>query len=44
MLKADNNNVFIINFEHIPHLFQMFLLLTLNKQMLAGLQIETFTK
>ena len=27
---------FIINFEHILHLFLVFLLLTLNKQMLAG--------
>ena len=29
--------VFIVNFEHISHFFQMFLLLTLNKQMLAKL-------
>ena len=28
--------VFIIDFEHISRLFLMFLLLTLNKQMLAG--------
>ena len=27
---------FIVNFEHISHLFQVFLLLTLNKEMLAG--------
>ena len=27
----------IVNFEHISHLFLMFLLLTLNRQMLAGL-------
>ena len=29
--------VFIVNFEHISHLFLLFLLLTLNKYMLAGL-------
>ena len=28
--------VFIVNFKHISHLFQVFLLLTLNEQMLAG--------
>ena len=28
--------VFIVNFEHISHLFLVFLLLTLNKQMSAG--------
>ena len=27
---------FIVHFEHISHLFQVFLLLTLNKEMLAG--------
>ena len=27
----------MINFEHISHLFLMFLLLTLNKQMLVGI-------
>ena len=31
------SGVFIVNFEHILHLFQVFLLLTLNKQMLAGI-------
>ena len=29
-------SVCIVNFEHISHLFFVFLLLTLNKQMLAG--------
>ena len=29
--------VFIVNFEHILHFFLMFLLLTLNKEMLAEL-------
>ena len=29
------SDVFIVNFEHISHLFLVFLLLTLNKQMLA---------
>ena len=28
--------VFIVNFEHILHLFLVFLWLTLNKSMLAG--------
>ena len=28
--------VYIVNFEHISHLFLVFLLLTLNTQMLAG--------
>ena len=27
---------FIVNFEHIPHLFLVFLLLTLNMQLPAG--------
>ena len=31
-----NSGVFIINFEHILHLFLGFLLLTSNKGMLAG--------
>ena len=30
------SGVFIVNFEHYSHLFLLFLLLTLNKQMLAG--------
>ena len=30
------SGVFIINFEHILHTFLVFLLLTLNKYMLAG--------
>ena len=29
------SDIFIVNLEHIPHLFPVFLLLTLNKQMLA---------
>ena len=29
------SGVFIVNFEHISHLFLVFLLLTLNKKMLA---------
>ena len=36
--------VFIVNFEHISHLFLMFLLLTLNKKILAGKQIAFCTK
>ena len=30
------SGIFIVNFEHISHLFLEFLLLTLNKQMLGG--------
>ena len=30
-------DVFTVNFEHISHLFLVFLLLTLNKSLLAGL-------
>ena len=30
------SGVFIVNFEHILHLFLVFMLLTLSKQMLAG--------
>ena len=29
---------FIVNFEHISHIFLMFLLLNLNKYMLAGIR------
>ena len=43
MIKITHKNVidvvsvfYFVNFEHISHLFLMFLLLTLNKQMLAG--------
>ena len=40
LLKANNNarrrsNVFIVNFEHIPHLVLVFLFLTLNMQLPA---------
>ena len=31
------SDLFIVNFEHVSHLFLLFLLLNLNKQMLAGL-------
>ena len=36
-LGRRRSGVFIVNFEHISHLFLAFLLLTLNKQMLAGM-------
>ena len=45
MFKANNKNtrttscrsgVFIVTFEHISHLFLVFLFLTLNKQILTG--------
>ena len=34
--KYTRTNIFIVNFDHISYLFLMFLLLTLNKQMLIG--------
>ena len=37
LFKVKNRNT-IVNFEHILHLFLVFLLLTFNKQMLAGLK------
>ena len=33
---------FIVNFEHIPHLFLVFLLITLNKEMLARFSTGQF--
>ena len=35
-LQNCRSGVFIVNFEHISHLFLLFLFLTLNKYMLAG--------
>ena len=35
--KGGCSGVFIVNFKHISHLFLVFLLLTLDKYMLAGL-------
>ena len=35
-LEKGVKDVFIVHFEHNSHLFLVFLLLTLNKQMLAG--------
>ena len=34
--KRLSSGVCTVNFEHIPHLLLVFLLQTLNKQMLAG--------
>ena len=34
-IKTVEKGVFIVNFEHISHLFQVFLLLTLSKKILA---------
>ena len=34
--RRRRSGLFIVNFEHISHLFLVFLLLTLKKQMLAG--------
>ena len=36
MFKVNNRSGIFVNFEHISHLVLVFLLLTLNKQMLAG--------
>ena len=38
------SGAFIINFEHISHLFLVFLSLTLNRYMLAGLQFQNFVR
>ena len=35
--------VYIVNFEHILHIFLVFLLLTLNKKVLAETRIMTIT-
>ena len=35
------SGVFIVNFEHVSHLFLVFLLLTFNKKMLAGLRFTS---
>ena len=35
------SGVFIVNFEHISHLVLVFLLLTLNRQMPAGMPVST---
>ena len=35
-LEKDRSSVFIVNIEHISHFFLLFLLLTLNKKILAG--------
>ena len=34
------SGLFVVNFEHISHLFLVFLLLTLNKQILAGKNVK----
>ena len=35
---------FIFNFGHIPHLFLVFLLMSLNKYMLAGAHLSTYKR
>ena len=40
--KKHQNDVFIINFEHISHLVLVFLLLTLSRQMPAGVSAAEF--
>ena len=37
---SNSSEVFIVNFEHILHLFLVFLLLTLNKWTLAGILLK----
>ena len=37
------SGVFIVNFEHIPHLALLFLLLTLNMQLPGGKELEQQT-
>ena len=39
MFKVNNKNNIAVNFEPISHLFLVFLLLILNKQMLAELKL-----
>ena len=41
-LKIRHSGVFIVDSERISHLFLVFLLLTLNKLMLAGYKKENF--
>ena len=36
MYKVNNKNTFVVNFEHIAHLVLLFLLVTLNMELLAG--------
>ena len=40
MKTSRRSGVFIVNFKYILHLFLVFLLLTLNKQMLPGLLLS----
>ena len=40
--RTTSSGVFIVNFEHILHLFLEILLLTLKKQMLARLAFTIF--
>ena len=39
-IKTPDSVIFIVNFEHISHLFLQFLLLSLNKRMLARIHRE----
>ena len=43
-LHWGRSGVFIVNFEHISHLFQVFLLLILDKEMLAGKSLSLFPR
>ena len=42
LIKAESSGVFIANFEHISQLFQVFLLLTLNRSMLAAISVKNY--
>ena len=42
MKTPDRLGFFIVNFEHISHLFLVFLLLNLNLYILAGLRFNCF--
>ena len=41
--RSRHSDVFIVNFEYIPDLFQVFLLLILKRKMLLGLWLSEFT-
>ena len=42
LIKPESSGVFIANFEHISQLFQVFLLLTLNRSILAAISVKNY--
>ena len=40
-IRTDVADVFIVNFEHIPHFILVFLLLTLSKLLFAGFRYKS---